>query len=114
MRRPSIAALLQAGRVLACTEKELRISFTRQDNFSRLHLLEPENLALVREAAAVVFGRPLQVRLEGPDDAASGSNGGHGTEVETGQETLATEAAQRQKRETIQAVLDIFDGKLIM
>jgi hypothetical protein len=37
-----------------------------------------------------------------------------GTEVEAGQDTLAAEAAQRQKRETIQAVLDIFDGRLIM
>jgi hypothetical protein len=114
MRRPSIAALLQAGRVLACTEKELRIGFTRQDNFSRLHLLEPENLVIVREAAAAVLGRPLQVRLEGPDEAASGNNDVRGTEVEAGQDTLAAEAAQRQKRETIQAVLDIFDGRLII
>jgi DNA polymerase-3 subunit gamma/tau len=114
MRRPSIAALLQAGRVLACTETELRIGFTRQDNFSRLHLLEPENLAMVREAATAVFGRSLQVRLEGLDDAASGSHGVRGTEVEAVQDTLTAEAAQHQKREIIQAVLDIFDGRLIM
>jgi DNA polymerase-3 subunit gamma/tau len=113
-RRPAIAALLQVGHVQACTEKELVIGFARQDNFSRLHVLEPENIVVVREAAAAVLGRPLQVKLVALDDATSGGNGRRGTEGEAAQEMLAAEEAQRQKRETIQAVVDIFDGRLIM
>jgi DNA polymerase-3 subunit gamma/tau len=113
-RRPPIAAFLQAGRVLARTEQELVIAFDRQDSFSREQLLDPENLAVVREAVRTVLGQPLQVKLVMPDDPASGSNGASRTEGGTGQRTLAQEDMQRKKRETIQEVLDIFDARLIM
>lgn len=113
-RRPPIAAFLQAGRVLARTEQELVIAFDRQDSFSREQLLDPENLAVVREAVRTVLGQPLQVKLITPDDPVSGSNGASRTEGGAGQRTLAQEDMQRKKRETIQEVLDIFDARLIM
>jgi DNA polymerase-3 subunit gamma/tau len=113
-RRPSIAAFLQAGRVLAQTDKELVIGFAKQDSFSRETLLDPENLVVVREAAHAVLGRPLQVRIEALDGPPRADNGTGGSAVGPNVNALAIEELQRQKRETIQAVLDIFDGRLIM
>jgi DNA polymerase-3 subunit gamma/tau len=113
-RRPSIAAFLQAGRVLAQTDKELVIGFAKQDSFSRETLLEPENLIVVREAVHAVLGRPLQVKIEALDRPGSADNGTQGVAGGPSANVLATEELQRQKRETIQAVLDIFDGRLIM
>jgi DNA polymerase-3 subunit gamma/tau len=109
-RRPSLAAFLQAGRVLACTEEEVVIGFTRQERFSCMSLREPENLVVVRKAVQAVSGRPLQVKIEALDDKAGGTTGG---EAPTAQGTLAMEELQRKKREAIQAVLDIFDGRII-
>jgi DNA polymerase-3 subunit gamma/tau len=113
-RRPSIAAFLQPGRVLSQTEKELVIGFAKQDSFCRETLLDPENLLVVREAVQAVLGRPLQVKIAALDGASSGDHGMRGSMVGPSANALALEEQQRQKRETIQAVLDIFDGKLIM
>jgi DNA polymerase-3 subunit gamma/tau len=111
-RRPSVGAFLQAGRVLSCTDQELVIGFAKQDSFSRANLLEPENLVVVREAVQAVFGRPLQVKIVALDDA--NSNGVQRAEDGAKHVAVADEEMQRKKRETIQAVLDIFDGRLIM
>jgi DNA polymerase-3 subunit gamma/tau len=113
-RRPSIAAFLQAGRILTQTDKELVIGFARQDSFSRETLRDPENLLVVREAVHAVLGRPLQVKIEALDGTPGTDNGTHGAAGGLSASVPATEELQRQKRETIQAVLDIFDGKLIM
>jgi DNA polymerase-3 subunit gamma/tau len=113
-RRPSIAAFLQPGRVLSQTEKELVIGFAKQDSFCRQTLLDPENLIVVREAVQAVLGQPLQVKIAALDGSSSSDHGRRGAAVEASANALAIEEQQRQKRETIQAVLDIFDGKLIM
>jgi DNA polymerase-3 subunit gamma/tau len=113
-RRPSIAAFLQPGRVLSQTEKELVIGFAKQDSFCRQTLLDPENLIVVREAVQAVLGQPLQVKIAALDGPPSSDHGMRGATVEASTNTLVIEEQQRQKRETIQAVLDIFDGKLIM
>jgi DNA polymerase-3 subunit gamma/tau len=113
-RRPSIAAFLQPGRVLSQTEKELVIGFAKQDSFCRETLLDPENLMMVREAVQAVLGRPLQVKIAALDGAPSSDHGRRGSTVGPSANAFAIEEQQRQKRETIQAVLDIFDGKLIM
>jgi DNA polymerase-3 subunit gamma/tau len=112
-KRPMVAGFLQVGQVLSRTEQELVIGFTKQDRFGYKQLLEPENLAVVNEAARTVLGRPLQVKLVMLDDPASSSNGVSSPEGEGGYSMLAQEDMQRKKRETIQAVLDIFDGRLI-
>jgi DNA polymerase-3 subunit gamma/tau len=113
-QRPSIAAFLQAGRILSRTDKELVIGFAKQDSFSRETLLDPENLVVVREAVNAVLGQSLQVKIEAFEGPASTDNGTQGTLGGSNASALAIEELQRQKRETIQAVLDIFDGRLIM
>jgi DNA polymerase-3 subunit gamma/tau len=113
-RRPSIAAFLQPGHVLSQTEKELVIGFAKQDSFCRETLLDPEHVSVVREAIQAVLGRPLQVKITTLDGAPSSDHGGRGLTVGPSTNAFAIEEQQRQKRETIQAVLDIFDGKLIM
>jgi hypothetical protein len=113
-RRPSIAAFLQPGHVVSQTDKELVIGFAKQDSFCRQTLLDPENLIVVREAVQAVLGRPLQVKITALDGSSSSDHGRRGATVEAHANALVMEEQQRQKRETIQAVLDIFDGKLIM
>jgi DNA polymerase-3 subunit gamma/tau len=113
-RRPSIAAFLQPGRILSQTEKELVIGFAKQDSFCRETLLDPENLVVVREAVQAVLGRPLQVKIAALDGAPGSDHGMRGSAVGPSANALVIEEQQRQKRETIQAVLDIFDGKLLM
>jgi len=49
-----------------------------------------------------------------PDDTANSSNGIRNLEGGGGQVVPAQDEMQRMKREAIQAVLDIFDGRLIM
>jgi DNA polymerase-3 subunit gamma/tau len=113
-RRPSLAAFLQAGQVLTQTDTELVIGFGRQESFCRETLSDPENFMVVREAVQAVFGRPLHVQLTALDGAAGAAKGDPGAAVDANANAGATEELQRQKRETIQAVLDIFDGRLIM
>jgi hypothetical protein len=92
----------------------LVIGFAKQDSFCRETLLDPENLVVVREAVQAVLGRPLQVKIAALDGAPSSDHGRRGSTVGPSANAFAIEEQQRQKRETIQAVLDIFDGKLIM
>jgi DNA polymerase-3 subunit gamma/tau len=113
-RRPSIAAFLQPGRVLSQTEKELVIGFAKQDSFCRETLLDPENLVVVREAVQAVLGRPLQVKIAALDGASGSDHAMRGSKGGPSANALVIDEQQRQKRETIQAVLDIFDGKLLM
>jgi DNA polymerase-3 subunit gamma/tau len=114
-RRPSLAAFLQAGRVVTHTETELVIGFAKQERFGYTSLREPENLVVIREAVQTVLGQSLQVKIEMLDDTASdGASSTVNDQVLVDQETYAMEDQQRKKRETIQAVLDIFDGRIIM
>jgi DNA polymerase-3 subunit gamma/tau len=113
-RRPSLAAFLQAGQVLTQTDTELVIGFGRQESFSRETLSDPENLTVVREAVKAVFGRPLHVKLTALDGAAGTEKGAPGAAIGANANAGTTEELHRQKRETIQAVLDIFDGRLIV
>jgi DNA polymerase-3 subunit gamma/tau len=114
-RRPSLAAFLQAGRVVTHTETELVIGFTKQERFGYTSLREPENLVVIREAVQTVSGQSPQVKIEMLDDAASGGTSSTvNDQVLVDQETYTMEDQQRNKRETIQAVLDIFDGRIIM
>ena len=90
------------------------IGFDRTGEFNRSNLQERENLEAVRHAIETLTGSALQVDLVSLDDYRSGSepNGEINTEqVEDGEP--AQEVLQKLKRETIQAVLDIFDGTII-
>lgn len=114
-RRPSIGSLLQPGQVVSHNETDLVIGFAKEDSFNRSSLMDRDNLDVVREAAEVVGGRPVQVKIVALDDppAQRGQDGGVG-EVSAQQAGDSTRAdLQRQKREAIQAVLDIFDGTII-
>jgi DNA polymerase-3 subunit gamma/tau len=113
-RRPSLAAFLQAGQVVRHSEQELIIGFSKQERFSYTNLSEPENLVVVREAVQEMLGHPLQVKLETLHPEKSSANDVAGEGVSAEADTVSTEDLQRQKRETIQAVLDIFDGRLMM
>ena len=114
-RRPSLAAFLQDGCIVAHTDKELVIGFPKQKRYSYTNVRDPENLVVVREAAREVAGHALQVKIEELDDGTSRATGGPGGDQSLGEEDGAlAEELQRKKRETIQAVLDIFDGRVIM
>lgn len=114
-RRPSLAAFLQAGRIIARTDEELVIGFAAEDRFSYTSLQDPENLTVVRSAVQEVLGQPLRVIIKALDHHTD-PNHGSGALGETlvNPKTVASEDLQQQKRETIQAVLDIFDGRIIM
>jgi hypothetical protein len=70
---------------------------------------------VVREAAEAVGGHPVQVKIVALDDPQArlghGDGAGEASAQQAGDSTRAD--LQQQKRETIQAVLDIFDGTII-
>lgn len=112
-RRPALAAFLQPGRVVKQDEREFVLGFAKGDNFRREKLLETENLVLLREAAQAVLKHPVQVLVETLGD---GPKNGHSIASSAGVEKRqnpGVEELQRKKRHTIQAVLDIFDGRLL-
>lgn len=114
-RRPSIGSLLQPGRVVSHSETVLVIGFAKEDSFNRSSLMDRDNLDVVREAAEAVGGCPVQVKIVALDDpqAQWGQDDGAG-EVSAQPAGGSSRAdLQQQKRETIQAVLDIFDGTII-
>jgi DNA polymerase III gamma/tau subunit len=114
-RRPSLAAFLQAGRMIARTDEELVIAFAPEDRFSYSSLQDPDNLVVVRNAVQEVLGQPLQVIIKALDNHTDPIRaGGALGEALDNPNTVVTEDLQQQKRETIQAVLDIFDGRIIM
>jgi DNA polymerase III gamma/tau subunit len=114
-RRPSIGSLLQPGQVVSHNETVLVIGFAKENSFNRSSLMDRDNLDVVREAAEAVGGRPVQVKIVALDDpqAQRGQDNGAGeaSAQQAGDSTRAD--LQQQKRETIQAVLDIFDGTII-
>jgi hypothetical protein len=114
-RRPSIGSLLQSGQVVSHNETVLVLGFAKENGFSRSSLMDRDNLDVVREAAEAVGGRPVQVKIVALDDpqAQRGQDDGVGeaSAQSAGDTTRAN--LQQQKRETIQAVLDIFDGTII-
>jgi len=114
-RRPSIGSLLQPGQVVSHNETALVIGFAKEDSFNRSSLMDRDNLDVVREAAEAVGGRSVQVKIVALDEpqARRGQDGGAGeaSAQQAGDSTRAD--LQRQKREAIQAVLDIFDGTII-
>jgi hypothetical protein len=78
--------------------------------------MDRDNLDVVREAAEAVGGRPVHVKIVALDEpqAQRGQDGGAGEASSAQQAGDSTRAdLQRQKREAIQAVLDIFDGTII-
>jgi DNA polymerase-3 subunit gamma/tau len=114
-RRPSIGSLLQPGHVVSHDETALVIGFAKEDSFNRSSLMDRDNLDVVREAAEAVGGRPVHVQIVALDEpqAQQGQDNGAG-EVSAQQAGDSARAdLQRQKREAIQAVLDIFDGTII-
>lgn len=113
-RRPSLAAFLQNGRIMKRTDTELVIGFTHEDRFSCTSLQEPENLLIVREAVQALLGQPLRVIIKALNDDTDLIRGSMSGATVSNQNTVATEDLQQQKRKTIQAVLDIFDGRIIM
>lgn len=112
--RPSLAAFLRDGQLIKRTDSELVISFAAENRFSCASLQEPENLLVVREAVQALLGQPLQVIIKALDDDTVPSRGGVSGAMVSNPNTAVTGDIQQQKRETIQAVLDIFDGRIIM
>jgi DNA polymerase-3 subunit gamma/tau len=112
-QRPSVAAFLQPGEVLLHNEEKLVVGFARAHSFNRSALLESENLAAVREAVESVGGRPLRVEIVSLEASTDDSPATMTSSVKTAQERSAVSDMQRQKRQAIQAVLDIFDGTIV-
>ena len=113
-RRPSLAAFLQAGRILTRTDEELSIGFTQENRFSYTSLQEPENLAVIQAAVQAVLGQALRVTIKLLDNETDPISGDTSGAVLADGNTAAGGNLQQQKRETIQAVLDVFDGRIIM
>ena len=113
-RRPSLAAFLQPGRVLVHDEGKLVIGFAEEDKFARESLRDRENLAEVRAAVEAVAGRPLQVDIVALEEARQpGGSRGTETPAVVSRSPHVSDEMRQQKKETIQAVLDIFDGVII-
>ena len=124
-RRPSIGSLLQPGRIVTHNETTLEIGFAKADSFNRSSLADRENLDVVREAAEAISGQVLQVKivsLEAQPESSASHASGHpsgqhvGSPAATDVPSSSASAQvdlQQQKRDTIQAVLDIFDGTII-
>jgi hypothetical protein len=91
----------------------LVVGFARAHSFNRSALLESENLAAVREAVESVGGRPLRVEIVSLEASTDDSPATMTSSVKTAQERSAVSDMQRQKRQAIQAVLDIFDGTIL-
>lgn len=113
-RRPSLAAFLHNGRIIKHTDTELVIGFTHAERFSCTRLQEPENLVIVREAVQALLGQPLPVIIKALNDDTELTQGGMAGATASNQRMVTVEDLQQQKRKTIQAVLDIFDGRIIM
>ncbi len=114
-RRPSIGSLLQPGRILTHNESTLVIGFAKEDSFNRSSLMDRENLEVVRQSIEAVSGRALQVKIVSLDDPEEVPVSNTPTDPAAAQSSAASARAdlQQQKRDTIQAVLDIFDGTII-
>jgi len=112
-RRPSVAAFLQPGEVLLHNEEKLVVGFARDHSFNRSALLERENLEAVREAAESVGGRRLRVEIVSLEPPMDDSHAAVASSVDTAHDQAVVSARQKQKRQTIQAVLDIFDGTIV-
>jgi DNA polymerase-3 subunit gamma/tau len=113
-RRPSIAACLQTGRIVSRTDEALVIGFPARERFSCSTVQEPENLTLIRQAVQAVTSRPLRVTITLLDEEPERANGSGDPQTPAPAVQSSQEALQQQKRESIQAVLDIFDGRIIM
>ncbi len=113
-RRPSLAAFLQPGRVLVHDEGKLVIGFAEEDKFARESLRDRENLAEVRAAVEAVTGRPLRVEIVALEEARQ-PDGSHDAETPAvvSRSPQVSDEIRQQKNDTIQAVLDIFDGVII-
>jgi hypothetical protein len=114
-RRPSIGSLLQLGQVVSHNETALVIGFAKENSFSRTSLVDRDNLDVVRGAAEAVGGRPVQVQIVALDDVQTQPGQDDDTRESSAQQAADSTRVdlQQQKRESIQAVLDIFDGTII-
>jgi DNA polymerase-3 subunit gamma/tau len=114
-RRPSIGSLLQPGQVVSHNETVLVIGFAKENSFNRTSLMDRDNLDVVREAAETVGGYPVQVKIVALDGSQAQPGQDDAVGVVSAQQAgdLARADLQQQKRESIQAVLDIFDGTII-
>jgi hypothetical protein len=89
------------------------VGFAKAHSFNRTTLLEHENLTAVREAVEAVGGRPLRVEIVALEAPTEDNTISTAAAVKTVHDASAVSEAQKQKRETIQAVLDIFDGTIV-
>lgn len=108
-RRPSLAAFLEPGSLLAHDTQKLVVGFMRRDNFCRTSLLEPDNLQVIREVAQSLVGHPIQVTIAALDEHGSiEASGTPDTKSAMQPDIGAKEELQRKKNELKQAVIDIF------
>jgi len=105
-RRPSLRGPMQHGQPLSIDEHKLVVGFT--DKFSLEYLRDPDNFAVVREAAEELLGRSFKIVLEPSDVGVADINGMPETGITAEPQTGAREEVQRQKNELKQAVIDIF------
>ena len=69
---------------------------------------------MIREAVQAVLGQALQVTIKLLDNETDPTSGATSGAVLADLNTAPAGDLQQQKRETIQAVLDVFDGRIIM
>ena len=112
-RRPSVAAFLQPGEVVVHNEERLVIGFAKAHSFNRSALLERENLEAIQEAAEFVGGRCLRVEIISLEASAEDGPTAVPSPAKRARDASSVSDIQRQKRQTIQAVLDIFDGTIV-
>lgn len=62
-RRPSIASLLSAGRLVSMDNDIMTIGFKNEDSFNRTSLMDRDNLKSITKCVGEFFNTPIQVKI---------------------------------------------------
>jgi hypothetical protein len=97
---------MQQGRPLTLDEHKLVVGFANKYFLDNLR--DPENFAVLRDAAQTLRGRSFNIALEPGEVGAAEINGIRKIGATAEPQADAVEEVQRQKNELKQAVIDIF------
>jgi hypothetical protein len=114
-RRMSAGTFLGQASGLRFEGDELVVAVQRKQVFVKTALESAENLALIREEASAVLGRPATVRVEveappGDDLARLAAEPETGNDASRRRERLLNEALQEP---SVRAVMDLFKGQIV-
>jgi DNA polymerase-3 subunit gamma/tau len=113
-RKVSLATFLDQARAIALEDDTFVVTIQPKQGFIRSALESEENLAVIREEASAVLGRPAQIRVaeEAPpaDDLADVAGQQIGDDASRRRERLISEAL---KEPAVRAAMDMFKGQIV-